>query len=239
MRWALCSLAFVAACASASLGGEKVIDASAGDDDDASRPIDAPQHIDAAMPVSQTLVETTNNTVKAGNTVNCNDTAGGGSGTAENHYYRVFPLSNYSITSAFSVTQVDFAVQLATGTQMVTVKVGTYSDPVTVATTKLTGTITQIQQVMVPVPAGSTTISAPITADIPAGSNVIIELASPDGTATNPEVEFFPGSNNSGETEPSFIATPDANCAISGIVSYSSLGFPTTQLIVTVTGTHT
>jgi hypothetical protein len=223
------------ACASAGKAGNKP-DGGGGGDDDASN-IDAPQRIDASgMMVTSTLQEPTATNVKSGNTVACSNNLTGE--TAESHYYRAFLLSDFSITSDFHVTKVTFGVEQATSANA-TVKVGTYAGAVTNTTTTLTpAMITSMAQANATIPDGANgSVDTTVDAVIPAGSTILIEIASPNGIGNGNTL--FPGSNNSGEKKPSFYATPDTDCAIQGIKSYGNLGFPQVQLIISVTGTHT
>jgi hypothetical protein len=238
MRRVLVVLAatLLVACASAGKPGNKPD--GGGGDDDASN-IDAPTRIDGSgMMVTSTLQEPTSTNVTSPNTVNCHNGLGE---TAENHYYRAFLLSDFSITSDFHVTQVTFAVETAQGgPQTATVKVGTYSGAITAATTTLTpAMITNIAQATSPsIPDGTNgTVVTPVDAMIPASSTILVEIMTPNHVGDG--IELFPGSNNSGEKKPSFFSTPDSQCAITGIKSYANLGAPQVQLIISVTGTHT
>jgi len=239
-------------CASAKVqGGNNDVDANQNNGDDANNnqndappppPPDAPPPPppDAPpVPISSTLQEPTQTTVTAGNMINCNNFGGGGNSTAENHYYRAYKLTDFGITNDFSLTQVTFGVELATGGPLTaTVKVGTISTAVTAATTTLNpANITVLNTTTATINNGATNIAAPITAAIPANATILVELTTPDLTAVNGRA-FFPGSNNTGERTPTFFSTPNANCNIAGIRSYANLGFPGTQMVMSVTGTH-
>jgi len=249
MRWLFAPILLVAACASAKVqGGNNEIDANNNGDDapppvDMAPPIDNPPPIDAPpdappQPIQSTLQEPTTTAVTAANSVNCNNFQSGGSGTTENHYFRVFTLADFGITKDFNVTQVTFAVEQASGAaQTATVKVGTYSAVVNAGTTTLDPTkIANLNQVNTNIAIGATNIVTPITATIPAGATIIVEIASPDGTGVSPQRALFPGTNNSGQKKPSFVSAPA--CNINAITSYANLGFPQVQLIMSVTGTH-
>src|SRR5262245_49649361 len=97
---------------------------------DGSRTIDSPRFLDAPGNgmTSVTLTQTTDNTIAAGSSLacggckafdamlNCIDYR-----TNENAYYRVFKMSDYSITGTLHIKQVTFGVQEAGGTNSVQV----------------------------------------------------------------------------------------------------------------------
>jgi len=232
---------WLAACASATPPGNVEVDAQ--QDIDAGIVIDAidgaPGTIDAAAqpidgaidpPMDITLSQTMNTTIMAGNTPVCVNFF---DETLTNSFYRVFTLSDYGITGPFHVKTVQFAVQTAESwdgtSQSVTVNVGTYTGAITPATPSLQGSSwfpTASAAVTVP-DGGNMMLTAPIDVVIPAGSKLMVELRSAyDGN------RFFPGSNRSGETYPTFWGS---QCE-GGIKSYTSLG-DTVNLIMTVTGT--
>ncbi len=187
--------------------------------------------------VTVTLQQTTNNMVIAENSVAC----GAAGYTAENNYYRVFKLSDHGINTAFHVTQVTFGVQEAGGTQNVTVKIGTYAGTpgptLDTGGTDFGGAVTQIATTSVAVPATTTgaSVPAPITGDIPAGSNLIVEVLSSDHSAAG-NVYFYLGATNAGETKPGYVRAP--TCDIANASTTASLGFPSANLLISVTGTY-
>jgi hypothetical protein len=236
MRWALCSLAFVAACATAGKATDKPIDASSGDDDDtdAPVPIDAPAPIDA--PVMATLSETINSTMVYGNSIGCSN---GNNTMSDNEWYRGYALADFGITGVFHAQQVVFSVQETAGAVTVTVKIGTYTgdiDAATVDTSKfaLLGTA---QTVVPPNTSGQTgeNVTVPYVADIPAGSKFIVELSVPQQSGNNHYM--FPGATTAGEHHPGYWQASDPACtnnAIETTVAASSTG----QLIINVVGEH-
>lgn len=246
MRRLLYLVIILAGCASAGQeqpgidanGGGGSDSGGGGGDDGSMVTLDGGVTPDAPpQMVTVTLTQTTNNTVVAANSVAC----GAGGYTAENSYYRVFKLSDHGINSAFHVSQVTFGVQEAGGTQNVTVKLGTYAGtPGTMLDTGGTdfgGSVTQIATTSVAVPATTTgaSVPAPITGDIPAGSSVIVEVLSPDHSAAG-NVYFYLGATNAGETKPGYIRAPSCNFASPS--STASVGYPTANLLISVTGTY-
>jgi hypothetical protein len=212
---------------------------NAGDDEP---PADAPDPpIDAPSgPVTETLSQTTSSNIAPGNTINCTVSQNNVPvRTDDNSYYRVFPLASAGISGPFDLTSIAFGVETAQnpgGTQDVTVNVGTYSGTFDQATMSLT--VAQLQQLATTTVAvangDGTTINVPITATIPANSNLYVELTSLEATNNF----LYPGSNNGGETFPSFLRA--AGCGANLPTAYASLapGTPV-HLIITVTGTHT
>ena len=197
---------------------------------DAALPDAPPVEIpDAAppAPVMVTLSQTTNATIAMPNTVNCHNAYE----TAENSYYRVFPLADYGITNAFHVQNVQFAVEESDGAHTVSVNVGTYAGAIAPNTAALDpGQWTPIASAQQAVPDGAGgTVTVPIDTIIPAGSKLMVELLSPGAGDW-----FFPGSNANGETYPTFTRS---QCSPT-IHSYVSDGFGGVHVILTVTGTH-
>lgn len=220
-------------CASASLdnGGNAGDDGGPTDDagTDGSITIDgAPDAvpIDAA-PMQVTVTQSTSQAIAAG-APTCNN----GSVTRENHFYRVFPLSDHGITGPFQVQNVQFGVRQAEGGHTVTLNVGTYGgayapgaaglDPAQfapIATTSLA--ITN---------GGNYMVTAPIALTIPAGGKLMVEIVSP-----NTGDIFVPASNSGGETYPGFLRSPQCD---NSIKSFAAIGFPAAHLVMNVTGMH-
>ena len=243
MRWVPVLVFGFAACASAtpSGGAPGEPDAAQPEIDSSVVVLDAPppqldaQPIDGSIeppvPVDVTISQTTNNTIAAPNTVACVDFF---DATTEHSYYRVFPLADYGITGDFHVKSVQFAVEAAESgsgtTQGATINVGTYTGAIAANTATLAG------GQWFPAASAGVTVSdgasmmmnVPIDVVIPAGSKLMVELRSPDDGN-----RFFPGSNKSGETYPSFVRMPACE---DGINSYTTLGYDV-DLVMTVTGT--
>ncbi|HEX4418329.1 MAG TPA: hypothetical protein VH165_10545 [Kofleriaceae bacterium] len=236
MKWLVACLA-LAGCAQAGapnaiIGG--LIDAGtrrgdAGDlaDPDASL-IDAP-------PNQVTLNQTTSNGIVDGNSFAC--LFQGSDVSRNNSYYRVFTPSESGVTNALHIAQVEFGIEFSSaagGMQPATLNIGTYSGTVDATTTTLQ--LSDVVPVMsaniqirdTPAPAMMT---APIKADIPAGSNVIVELAVPGGQT------FFIGTNTSGEAKPGYTRADD--CGITDPTSMEAIASPgDADIVMTLTGTH-
>ncbi|MCU1266309.1 MAG: Peptidase domain protein [Acidobacteria bacterium] len=78
----------------------------------------------------------------------------------------------------------------------------------------------------------ATIINVPITADVPAGSELVVEVFTPDGTATGSLI--FIGSNSAPETGPSYLSAAD--CGISTPTTTAALGFPDMHIVMNVHG---
>ncbi|HEX5061042.1 MAG TPA: hypothetical protein VFV99_16860 [Kofleriaceae bacterium] len=246
MRW----LALVLACGCASAGSQ---DQFGGVDGNNQPQPDGQQNpmIDSSMggmdgsgsnmPTSHTLTQTTSQTLKAANTIAC-----GASGTtAANNWYRVFDLPAMGITTSIAVTQVSFQVEHCHATAnngcTVAVRVGTYSATpgatlatanMTILSSNPTVTIPEIVESGTTTPGG--TVNAPVSATIPAGSKLLVEVDAPDGTGV---YAFYMGSNDGGESGFGYIMAP--TCSVSTPTNISTLGTPAPRhLLLTVTATY-
>jgi hypothetical protein len=238
MRWFLVSLAF-AGCASAGKGNSIIgglNDAGPGSNDipqpDAS-PIDAP-------PGEITLSQTASGAITPGNAFGCVDPVT--RITAENSYYRVFTLADHAITGTLHITQVEFGIQTATAggeavAQPAQLKLGTYGVLPSGPTLEL-AQVRPLASVEIQIPDGENTrMAVPITADVPATTSVIVELAIPDGTAAGHR--FFIGSNTGGERRPGYNRGPE--CGFDSPTTMKSIadenGFGEVDIVMSVTGT--
>ncbi len=191
-----------------------------------ARPIDAPP-----TPQPVTLSESTATTITAGNTVACSNNTTGY--TDDNSFYRNFPLANFGITQTLTVTNVTFGIEQSTpagATQNVDVNLETLTG------TMETGTRTVLRTQTVPI-GNISAVSFPVTFSppvvVPAGSQLVVELHSPDGTTAGNI--FYPGSNSAGESAPSYISA--AACSVNAPATYASIGFANVQLVMSVGGT--
>ena len=197
-------------------------------------------------PMTRTLTQTTSQTLKAGNSIAC----GNSLGTRANNYYRVFDLPAMGITGAFAVTQVSFQVEHCHHNSgigcTVAVRVGTYAGTpaATLSTASMTilasnPTVAIPEVIENPGPPPTTpggTVNAPISANIPAGSKLLVQVDAPDGANT---YSFYMGSNDGGETGFGYILAPATGCAINVPTNISTVGTPAPRhLLLTVTGTY-
>lgn len=226
------TIVFAAACAAAGknsgTGDDQPIDANGTD----VAAIDGPE-IDAA-PVAVVVSQTTGATVGSASSVAC----GANGTTSENSWYRVFKLTDHGVTGPFQVTSVSFGVQEATGLPNVQVKIGTYAGVVTPPPAQLDTTmVTPIATATFAVPntaaTATTTSTVPISATIPANGTMIVEVFSPDATGTGKY--FYLGGNGTGETKPAYLRAP--SCSTPQPRTTVALGFPTANLVLSVSGT--
>jgi hypothetical protein len=238
-HWVVVAFAgLVQACATATpANGDANNGTKDGPKKDAAAAIDArpdAPNVDAA-PVDRTLKQTTVDTITANNSQVCANV----NGTTENSYYRAFKLSDFGITTAFNVTSVNFGIENATAggvatSQPVQVKLSNYTGALT-GTTLTTSVLTLINAINISVdnvatPAVKTT---PITGIVPAGGTLVVEIASPDGTAIGNK--FYLGSNAGGESAPGYLRAPA--CSNPTPKKWTSAGVTTIMhLVISVTG---
>jgi hypothetical protein len=198
-------------------------------------------------PQQKTLSQTTSTTLEPAKSIACPATS---SGTAANNYYRVFDLAAFGITTDFDISQVSFQVEHCdqiggTNGTTVAVRVGTYNGTpgTTLALSDMTILASNVN-VLVPeviedlgppatTPGGL--VNAPITATIPAGKKMFVEVDAPDG---NTQYYFYMGANDDGEAAPGYILSPRCNVTVpTSITTVSEPDVPV-HLLLTVTGTY-
>ncbi len=198
----------------------------AGAVDGPSLPVDGPPpSTDAPAGNAVTLSQSSSMTVMPATSVACS--------TGENSYYRVFPLADHGVTSALAVDRVDFGVQDAVGvigsSQQVQVKLHTLSGALAVAN------LTPIRTTAVTVAnaASGTVVQVPISppATIAAGSTMVVEVLAAGGGN-----QFILGANTSPETQPGYLRGP--SCGSAAPVTFASISFPSTHIVVTASGTY-
>jgi subtilisin-like proprotein convertase family protein len=170
------------------------------------------------------LTQSTSLSITGGNSVSCN---AGGLHT-DNSYFRSFALA-----ADINVCEVQFGIETATGaggTQPVTVNLysGSGAFPGT-----FPGSYTQIGSAALNVPDQAATIfPATIGGLATAGSNLVVEVFTPDGQAAGNS--FFIGSNTSGESAPSYLQAAD--CGLTSPATTASVGFPGMNIVMNVVG---
>ena len=207
-------------------------------------PVDAAPLPDSPPGQQQvTLSQTNDMTPAAGKGIACGR-GGLFPSTADNSWYRVFKLTDYQINGAFNVQRVtfysDYAYAGSGVTQPATLKIGTYSGTLD-ADTLATGSITPITSMPITIPDNTgapAAVATNITATIPAGSNLIVEVALPDGAATLNE--FYIGVSAGGEQKKGYIRATPSTCNMvtpTSLVSATGLNRPDNSVLLTVTGT--
>lgn len=183
-----------------------------------------------------TLQAGADNSITPQNSVSCNS-GGPDFFHADNHYYRTYPLASVGVTSDFIVSSVDIGVEEAAsagGSQPVQVTLHTLDGPLQLAN------LTLLASTSAAVPDQTEAIiNVPISATVPAGSTLVIEVFTPNGQ--EPQNRFFIGSNREGEAFPSFLRAPGGNCALEEPTATNALGVDglIMSIVLNVTGTHT
>ncbi len=177
-------------------------------------------------PDAVSITHSASQTIIAGNSVSCN--AGGLH--SDNSYLRVFTLADFGITGPFDITSVDIGIETAAGaggTQPVDVNLYTLSGSLIWANMTLIGTTsTTVSDQSLSI------VTIPVEGTAPAGSTLVVEFFTPDGQAAGHSL--FVGSNNLGQTAPSYLAAAD--CGITEPGDTAGIGFPEMQIVMNVTG---
>lgn len=236
------AIAAVTACANAGgqgngddtppIDGAKPIDAS-----DTTPDPDAPA-IDAAAPTPITLTQNGSTAIGSNSSIACGNPDGT---TAENSWYRIFRLAEAGIAGGFRVTAVSFGVQETLGQPQVQIKIGTYSGTIVPPPSQLdAGLISPLTATTFDVPNVVSTapmmVTVPIIANVPALSQMIVEVFSPNQQGQSKY--FYIGGNAAGETKPGYLRAPSGACATPQPRSTAVLGFPDSQIVISVSGTH-
>jgi hypothetical protein len=149
---------------------------------------------------------------------------------SENSYYRVFNLPAFGINNDFTVQNVRIGVEYAVASgasQPLSARLYTLSGPFTLANlTPIGSTDTSVTN------QSLTLLDIPVTGTAPAGSNLVVEILTPNGQAAGHS--FYIGSNRAGQTGPSYIRAPD--CSINQPTNLADLGFSGMHIVMNVTG---
>lgn len=226
----------------ADSGTQGQLDGSSTQTDAAVTTPDAP-----VGPMTRTLTQTTSQAIKAVNSIACANNTNGT--TRANSYYRVFDLAAAGITSEFTVSKVSFQVEHCDKTSgsgtcaSVAVRVGTYNGTpgttltnanITILASNATVAIPEVIETTDPPSTPGGTVDAPLTATIPAGQKLLVQVDAPDG---NGAYSFYMGTNDGGESAPGYILS--STCSINAPTSISTVGTAAARhLLLTVTGTY-
>lgn len=181
------------------------------------------------------LQQTTSNAITPQNSVSCN---AGGIHT-DNSYFRAYSLASYP--AGFDVCAVTVGIETAaSGLQANRPAGGGPGQPLTVRLYSNVGgafpagTRTQVGSATVTVADQSgTLLNVPVTGSLPAGAELVVEAFTPDGTAGGNS--FFIGSNNLGQSGPSYLQAPD--CGVTAPTTTAAIGFPNVQIVLNAVGT--
>ncbi len=179
------------------------------------------------------LTHNVSQSILGGNSFACVDSSGF---TLEAHYTRVFDLPDLGIDGFVEVCEVQAAVEAAISlaeTQQVTVYLyatppGTFPD----------GPLTPLGTVVVDVPDQELSfLLVPITATVPSGSALVVDVASEDGLVNFSA--FAIGSNNLGQTGPGYLTAPDCGIVIpTDLADVTPDGSPDMHIVVNALGTE-
>lgn len=193
---------------------------------------------DAHEPTQVTLTQVSSNALAA-SSLACQDV----NATAKQAYYRVFDLVTLGITTPLALSSVAFGVQSASGTQIITVNVGTYTgtpgDTLDVGASSsddwAAGDVTAIATATATITSAdsSTIVSVPIAATIPGSANLIIEVRSPQDTGST---SFYLGASSGTEATPGFFWSPTCDATPPG--TPTELGEGVTPFLITATGSY-
>lgn len=173
------------------------------------------------------LTQSTTQTITALNSVSCN---AGGLHT-DNSYWRAFSIAGFP--GGFDVCEVEIGIETATGAGG--------SQPVTVNVYSSTGAafpngtlVLQGTTNLNVADQSATVLDAPVTASIPAGAQMVVEIFTPDGQVAGNS--FFIGSNADGESGPSYLSAAD--CGVTTPTPTGTLGFANMQIVMNVRGSN-
>jgi hypothetical protein len=184
-----------------------------------------------------TLSQNTDDVILAEHSVGCVQQDGDGNPVQnrENSYYRLFDLEDEGVDGDLDVTEVHVGIESARtaddSAQPITVRLHQVDGEFIVANmTELASTELDVE------PQTGTILDVPLTARVDAGSQLAVEVFVPNSTVVGRL--FFIGSNDAGQTAPSFIRAPLGNCAIAQPTDFADVppGFPDVHIILSVSG---
>jgi hypothetical protein len=147
--------------------------------------------------------------------------------TGPNGFYRLYSPADEGFLGEVTIESVRFAVETVEGAREVEIGLYAFEGPIDNPTA-----VTQLGDYEVlTIPVGTNYIqtvplSAPVT--VSADTRILVEVWTADGNAAG--AQFFPGSNDAGESAPSYIIA-DA-CGATWLTPFADLGFPEVQLIL-------
>ena len=182
------------------------------------------------VPALSVITQSASTTITVGNSEVCLEQ---GVGTTQNQYLRRFFLAaDHGIVNQFHVESVVFGVEEATnagGTQPLTVNLYTIANGAPFLYANMTligsmGTTIPDESGVIENVAVTGSVADPNTLDL------VVEIVSPDLRPTGGS--FLVGSNNAGQTRPSYLAAAD--CGVTQPTDTAVLGFPDMHIIFLV-----
>ncbi len=178
-----------------------------------------------------TITHSASQTITASNAVAC--IADGTNFHMDNSYWRSFSLSSFGISDALDVCAVEIGIEVAAagsgGVQPVTVRLYTASQAFPGGYPGSLTLIGEAANVSV-ADQNETVLAIPVTGTAPAGSELVVEIFTPNGQAAGHS--FFIGSNASTETGPSYILS--AGCSINTPTSFAGISYPNVHIVMNV-----
>lgn len=179
---------------------------------------------------SVTITHSASQSILAANSVHCGNT--GQPYHTDNSYLRQFKLSDFGIVNDFSISSIDIGMESAvgaSGSQPSVVNLYTWDESTAFQFVNFsligTANVTVVDQSL-------TVLNVPVTGVAPAGSTLVVEFFTPDGTTTLNSI--YIGSNDAGQTAYTYLAAVD--CGLTNPVTTDSIGFPDMHLVMNVTG---
>jgi hypothetical protein len=181
-------------------------------------------------PGEVTLRQTTDDTIDRNLVFGCTNSDGT---TAAQSWFRVFSPSTAGVTGDFHVDKISLGICLAVGSASVDITVGSYPGALGSDTLDPT-TVTAKTMVSAMIPATQLTEleGIPITATVPAGNNVFVEIDAPDLVGTGDQIDI--GSTDSSQSRPAYIEAP--KCGTTSPTSTTKAGLSNAAFVITVEG---
>jgi len=153
--------------------------------------------------------------------------------TAQTSWYRVFSLSENGISGDFNVDKVTVGISLAVGMPSAGVSVGTYGGQLNAAMLDPTKIVQLGAGTAMVDPTGiGALVGVPITAKIPGGSNLIVEIDIADQNGTGNQINI--ASTDASETHAAYLRAP--KCGQNTPTTTTSAGLSGASFILTVEG---
>lgn len=227
-------------------GGVPTVDASAGgqpERPDASvlDPVDAGGGgVDGGDGVQVTLDQNTSNEILDLHSIGCVQQDGDGNPVQnrENSYYRLFDLGAEGVSGDLDVSEVHVGIESA-------VTPDDSAQPIAVRLHEVNGAfllanMTELASAEVDVePQTGTILDVPLETRVDAGSQLAVEVFVPNSTVVGRLL--FIGTNDAGQSAPSYIRAPLGNCAITEPTDFGNpaIDFPDVHIVLSVSGETT
>jgi hypothetical protein len=176
-------------------------------------------------PVGRSLTHSASDTIAEGNSIACADNSTGF--TNANQFLRTFTLSDFGIDGSFAVTSVNVGVERLSIAMPLTLNLYALEGDLSYFNMQRLASTSVILQ-----PLQTSSVTLPITLDVPPGTTLVVEIANPSLDALGGV--FIPGSNAAGQSAPSYAAA--AACNADDPTDLADIGFPGMHLVMSVTG---